>query len=276
MTFELKQSRFNVEQWAAFQLTPVQLALIGLLLPVLLAVAGLLLIRKFVDQDALRQHHEISAPILNVLGTVYGVFLALVASTVWGYYEQTSANIVQEARDIQSLYSNASAFPDPFRSEIRERLVHYRDVIVTKEWPDLARGEGNPETAPILRGLTETYASHQVSTPTEGTFYSESITKLDEVKSLRASRIDDAISSLPLIIWLVLIVGAFILVTSSYLFGASRYSLHTAMTLMLTGLIALICYTTVVLDFPFVGPAAIGPDAFIELDLHCGTAQDPC
>lgn len=271
-----RQSQFNVEQWAAFELTPVQLALIALLVPVVLAGIGLLLVRKFVDQDFLRHHHEISGPVLNVLGTVYGVFLALVASNVWGYYEQTSANVVQEARDLQSLYNNATAFPEPFRSEIRQKLAQYRDVIVTEEWPDLARGEGNPEQSPVLRGLTDTYASHQVSTTTEGTFYNQSITKLDQAKNLRASRIDDAVSSLPIIVWVILVVGAFILITSSYLFGASRYSLHTVMTLMLTGLIALICYTTVVLDFPFIGPAAISPDAFTKLDLHCGTAQDPC
>lgn len=276
MTFGFRQSQHNLEQWAAFQLTPVQLALIGLLLPVVLAVFGLLLVRRFIDQDTLRQHHEIAGPVLNVLGTVYGVFLALVASTVWGYYEQTSTNIVQEAHDIQALYNDATAFPEPFRSEIRQRLAQYRDVIVTKEWPDLARGEKNPAGGPILRQLTDAYAGHQVSTPTEGTFFTESMRKLDQVKSLRASRFDDAISSLPILIWVVLITGAFILVTSSYLFGSKRHSLHTSLTLMLTGMIALICYCTVVLDFPFIGPGAISPDAFIELDLHCGTVQDPC
>jgi hypothetical protein len=207
---------------------------------------------------------------------VYGVFLALVASTTWGYYEQTSANIVQEARDIQSLYTNATAFPEPFKSEIRKQWTDYRDAVVTKEWPELARGEGNPETAPVLRRITAAYAGHQVSTPTEGSFFSESVKELSDVKSLRASRFDDAVSSLPNIIWLVLLAGAFILVTFCYLFGASRYSIHTVMTLMLAGLIALICYTTVILDFPFVGPAAISPDAFIALDLHCGTVEDPC
>ena len=269
------------EQWFAFHLTPAQQALIGLLLPVAVAGIGLLLVRKFVRQDFLRQHHEISGPVLNALGTVYGVFMALVASTTWGYYEQTSANIVQEARDIQTVYANATAFPEPFRSEIRQLWAEYRDVIVTKEWPDLARGEalregGGPRIEPVLRRISDAYAGHQISTPAEGAFFSESVTRLDEIKSLRASRFDDAVSSLPGIIWLVLVVGAFILVTFCYLFGARSYPIHTVMTLMLTAMIALICYTTLILDFPFVGPAAIGPEAFTTLDLHCGTEYDPC
>jgi len=270
------RSGSNWEQWFAFHLTPAQQVLIGLLLPVVVAGIGLLLVRKFVRQDFLRQHHDISGPVFSVLGTVYGVFLALVASNTWGYYEQTSANIIQEARDIQTLYANATAFPEPFRSEIRQLWAEYRDVIVTQEWPDLARGESNPRIEPVLRRISDAYAGHQVSTPTEGTFFGESVKGLDEIKILRATRFDDAVSSLPDIVWLVLVAGAFILVTFCYLFGARSYPIHTVMTLMLTAMIALICYTTLILDFPFVGPAAISPDAFIALDLHCGTMHDPC
>lgn len=266
----------SLEQWFAFHLTPAQQALVGLLLPVVVAGIGLLLVRKFVRQDFLRQHHDISGPVLSVLGTVYGVFLALVASNTWGYYERTSANIVQEARDVQTLYANATAFPEPFRSEIRQLWAEYRDVIVTKEWPDLARGEGNPRIEPVLRRISDAYAGHQISTPTEGTFFGESVKKLDEIKNLRATRFEDAVSSLPGIVWLVLVAGAFILVTFCYLFGARSYPIHTVMTLMLTAMIALICYTTLILDFPFVGPAAISTDAFTALDLHCGTTHDPC
>jgi len=266
----------NWERWFAFHLTPAQQVLVGLLLPVVVAGIGLLLVRKFVRQDFLRQHHDISGPVLSVLGTVYGVFLALVASNTWGYYEQTSANIVREARDIQTLYANATAFPEPFRSEIRQLWAEYRDVIVTKEWPDLARGEGNPRIEPVLRRISDAYAGHQIATPTEGTFFGESVKGLAEIKNLRATRFEDAVSSLPDIVWLVLVAGAFILVTFCYLFGARSYPIHTVMTLMLTAMIALICYTTLILDFPFVGPAAISPNAFTALDLHCGTTHDPC
>jgi len=40
------------------------------------------------------------------------------------------------------------------------------------------------------------------------------------------------------------------------------------MTMLLTAVIALAFYTILTLDFPFTGPAAIGPEAFQRLNLN--------
>jgi hypothetical protein len=40
------------------------------------------------------------------------------------------------------------------------------------------------------------------------------------------------------------------------------------MTMLLTAVIALAFYTILTLDFPFTGPAAIGPDAFARLKFN--------
>jgi hypothetical protein len=257
------------EQWIAFHLSPLEQALFCILVPILLAGIGLLVVRKTVHAHFLRQHHDMAGPFFNTLGAIYGIFLAFIVSNTWHYYDQTNSNIVQEARYLESLHNNSTAFPEPFRTEIRTLLKEYRDVLVTKEWPHLARGVESPQATELIRRLTETYAARQLSGQTsDGPFYSASVHNLEAMKGLRASRIDDAASGLLPFLWVILIAGATLTVGFSYLFGAQNFATHAVMILLLTAVIALAFYTILTLDFPFTGPAAIGPEAFTKLNLN--------
>jgi hypothetical protein len=257
------------EQWIAFHCSPLIQAGGCIIGPVLLAWIGLLIVRKTVHAHFLRQHHDMAGPFFNTLGAIYGIFLAFIVSNTWHYYDQTGSNIVQEARYLQSLHNNVSAFKDPFKGQIKTLLSEYRDALVTKEWPCLARGAGSPEATAALKRLTESYAIHQMEgEASEGPFFTESVKNLEEIRGLRASRIDDAASGLLPFLWVILIAGAVVLVIFSYLFGAQNFATHAVMTMLLTAVIALAFYTILTLDFPFTGPAAIGPEAFQRLNLE--------
>ena len=259
----------TLEQWIAFHCSPFMQAVICILLPVLLAGLGLLVVRKTVHSHFLRQHHDMAGPFFNTLGAIYGIFLAFIVSNTWHYYDQTSSNIVQEARYLESLHNNTVALREPYRSEIRTLLRQYRDDLVTKEWSCLARGEGSPEATATLKNLTQAYAAQQLSGQvSEVPFFSASVNNLEAMKGLRASRIDDAASGLLPFLWLILIAGAAVTVGFSYLFGAQNFATHAVMTMLLTAVIALAFYTILTLDFPFTGPAAIGPEAFERLNLN--------
>ena len=259
----------TLEQWIAFHCSPYTQAVVCILLPVLLAGLGLLVVRKMVHAHFLRQHHDMAGPFFNTLGAIYGIFLAFIVSNTWHYYDQTSSNIVQEARYLESLHNNTAALPEPYRSEIRTLLGQYRDELVAKEWPRLARGQSSPEATEILKSLTQTYAAQQLAgKASDGPFFFASVNNLEAMKGLRASRIDDAASGLLPFLWVILISGAVVTIGFSYLFGAQNFATHAVMTMLLTAVIALAFYTIVTLDFPFTGPATIGPEAFIKLNLN--------
>lgn len=257
------------EQWIAFHLSPFEQAVLCILLPMLLAALGLFVTRKTVHSHFLRQHHDIAGPFFNTLGAIYGIFLAFIVSNTWHYYDQTSSNIVQEARHLGSLHDNAIAFPEPFRGKVRLLLGEYREALVTKEWPHLARGEASTEATATLNHLTAAFASEHLSGKApSGPFYDESVKGLEELKGLRASRLDDAASGLLPFLWIILIAGAALTIGFSFLFGAQNFATHAVMTMLLTAVIALAFYTILTLDFPFTGPVAIGSEAFQKLNLE--------
>jgi Protein of unknown function (DUF4239) len=263
----IMSDQLSLEQWLGFNFSTLQLGIICLGLPALAVLAGLFLVRRFVPASHLRKHHDISGPIFNALGTVYGVFLTLIVTNTWHSYDQTSGNIVQEARCIESLRDCAVALPSGIGGKITPLLRQYRDEIVSKEWPLMARGRKSQEVTATLGKILAIYSQHSHGECDLCPFFAESVRILQQLQSLRASRIDDAQSGLLPFLWFVLLSGGALTVGFCFLFGADDFKTHAVMTLVLTLVISLGLMTIIVLDFPFTGAATIPPTEFQSLQL---------
>jgi len=244
---------------------PFQLMLLGIIGPVILALLGLIMIRKVTPHESLKQYHDIAGPFLNTIGAIYGIFLALVVATTWQFYSTTGSNVVEEARCLQSLYLDSEAFPPAFRDSVRQLMRDYRDSLVNREWKSIQQGECDPKTTELLHSIATAYAHYKVRDPSEEAYFHESVKNINTMQSLRSSRIEDSGSGLIPFLWGVILAGGVATVCFSYLFGARRLHAHAIMTVLLTGVVCLALYTIVNLDFPFTGLVAIGPDAFSRL-----------
>ena len=258
---------FSLEQMLALDLSPFLLGVICILCPVILALIGLLLTRKLIPRQFLSQHHDVTGAIFGTLGTVYGIFLAFIVATTWQYYSTTGSNLVQEARCLGDLYSNAQAFPPEFRDVVRGIMRDYREMLVNREWKSLERGQTDPATVQLLDQLTGAYANHKVDGLAEGAFFQESVSNLNHMKELRSSRFDDASSGLIPFLWCVLLSGAVATVGFSFLFAPRNFLAQAIMTMLLTAVICLTLYTIVNLDFPFSGLVAIPPEPLQKLEM---------
>jgi hypothetical protein len=258
----------SFEHLLVVHFAPFQLMLLCIIGPILLALTGLILIRKVTPHESLKQYHDIAGPFLNTIGAIYGIFLALVVATTWQFYSTTGANVVEEARCLQSLYLDADAFQAEFRDTVRPLIREYRDSLVGREWKRIQQGESDPETSSLLRVISRAYAHYKVKDSSEEAYFHESVKNINALQSLRASRIEDSGSGLIPFLWGVILEGGVATVCFSYLFGARQLHAHAIMTVLLTGVVCLALYTIVNLDFPFTGLVAIGPDAFTRLDLN--------
>jgi len=257
----------SLEQTLVLDLSPFLLGVVCILCPAILALGGLLVTRKLIPAKFLSQHHEVTGAIFGTLGTVYGIFLAFIVATTWQYYSTTGSNLVQEARCLGDLFSNAQAFSPGFRDEVRGTMREYRAALVDREWKSLERGEADPRTEQLLDHLTDAYANHKVDNLAEGAFFHESVGNLNRLKELRASRIDDASSGLIPFLWCVLISGGVATVGFSFLFAPRNFLAQAIMTMLLTGVICLTLYTIVNLDYPFSGLVAISPEPLQKLKM---------
>ena len=258
---------FSLEQTLALDLSPFLLWVVCILCPVILALIGLFVTRKLIPNQILSQHHDVTGAIFGALGTIYGIFLAFIVTTTWQYYSTTGSNLVQEARCLGDLYSNALAFPLEFRDQVRGIMRDYREAVVDREWKSLERGEADPLADKLLRQLTDAYASHKLDSLSEDAFFRESVRNLNRMEELRTSRLDDSSSGLISFLWCVLLTGAVATIGSSFLFAPRNFLAHAIMTMLLTGVICLTLYSIVNLDFPFSGLVAISPEPLQKLEM---------
>ncbi|MBA3913814.1 MAG: DUF4239 domain-containing protein, partial [Acidobacteriales bacterium] len=69
-------------------------------------------------------------------------------------------------------------------------------------------------------------------------------------------------SSLPALLWAVLVVGAVVTITCACLFGVEELKVHMLQVFFLTFLIAIVLVAIADIDRPFSGPVHVSSEAF--------------
>jgi ABC-type multidrug transport system fused ATPase/permease subunit len=226
------------------------------------AVAGVLIVRRFIDHSRLRTHHDVADPILGALATVCAVLLAFVVVTVWQGFDKTNASVQLEANYLADIYRDSEALPADFHQKAGELLREYRQAVVEHEWKTMAEGEMSPEVERLMRRIWSLYTNYQPKTPTEQSFFDESVRKLNSFRELRRQRLMDSRTGLSPLLWFVLIVGCLSTISFTFLFGAENLQAQIIMVVLLAVTIALILFTIMEMDFPFTGGVSISPEPF--------------
>ena len=232
---------------------------------IVVSVAGLLIVRHFVPQHKLKAHHDVADPILGALGAMYAVLLAFAVVTVWQSFEKCNANVDQEANYLADLYRDAEAFSPDFRSKVDPLLREYRQAVVNVEWKTMRKGQMSPEVERLMRKIWALYITYPPRNATEQSFFDESVRKLNSFRELRRQRLMDSRTGANRLLWFMLIIGAAVTVSFTFLFGAENVKAQIVMVVLLSVIISLSLFAILEMDFPFTGDISISPASFQEL-----------
>ena len=72
--------------------------------PVLIAMGGLVLVRRFVPLDKLRTNNEVAGFKFATVGVLYAVLLAFAVIVVWEKFSDADKSVVQEAGAAATIY----------------------------------------------------------------------------------------------------------------------------------------------------------------------------
>jgi hypothetical protein len=244
----------------------VQILLV-IVLPVLLAVGGLLLVQRLVPPGLRREHNDVAGFIYAVVGVIYAVLLAFVVIVVWQQLEATRNAAEDEANELAGVYFLANSFPEPERSKVQDLARSYGRTVVEEEWPLMAEGKASPRAWVLLDELRLTVQAMDPHTEAEQVLYDQGLTRIHELSDARRIRLLDASEGIPPVLWVALVAGGVVTVAFTYLFGLKSNWAHALMVAALALVVAVMLFTIVSLDHPFAGAAQIPPDAF-EAVLH--------
>ncbi|HMQ69443.1 MAG TPA: DUF4239 domain-containing protein [Ignavibacteria bacterium] len=227
---------------------------------------ALLFIRKKVDWESFKENHEVGGFLFNALGLIYAVLIAFVVYASWQEYNTAQEICDKEANLMLDLYLNVDGLPEQYRTQIKENVILYLRKVIDDDWPLLDEDKRNPETRQILLDIWKIYVNmDSLDTEKEKIFYTVSVSRLDEITEYSRLRILSGQNHIPVVIWTVILIGAFTSVGFSLFFGTRNVKVQAAMTSLFALTNAIIIVLILNLDHPYTGDIKIRPDPFEEV-----------
>lgn len=225
---------------------------------VIVALGGMLWVRRSVAFELLESHNEVA-------GVIYAVLLAFVVAFVWEQHELAQTRVEQEANELGDLFRDTKAFPQEVRGHLQEHIRHYVSTVKDLEWQAMVRGKPSTQTWGAFNDLWQAYVAYLPGTAQERSWYEETIADLNEVGNFRRLRLLSSRATVPGILWVTLLAGGAITIGFSYFFGAKSLLAHAMMVAAVSTITALILFMILALNHPFRGLAPVTPEAFEQL-----------
>lgn len=229
-----------------------------------ISLAGLVVSRPFSRKllGASSAHNDVVSYIFAGIGVFYGLALGLLAVATWEDFTQIDGQISTEAAVLASLYRDLDGYAEPMRTRLETKLRHYVEVVVQKDWPAHQRGESPEEGTLLLDEIENEVMAFEPKTEREKIAHGAVIESLSRVFEERRLRLQSVGTGLPMSVWAVVLIGAALTISLTYLFWVDSLKLHAILTAFLATFIALLIFLTAAMDNPFRGEFSVSPDAF--------------
>jgi Protein of unknown function (DUF4239) len=238
------------------------LLFLGLLLATLLVGLGCARLAEWLLDDEARGLTSGSiTTAVGVIAALYAVMVAFVIVNEWSAFADAQSHVSDESAALVATYTSAGALPEPGRTAIQRSVLAYDRTLVCNELPSLATNEGpSPASIAALRAMFATVAAH----PSDSAFYSNVVSELDDVATARRSRINSAVSPLPNLLLIVIVVTSGALLATVSMLDTRHRRWHYAITGALAVIIALNLTLIISLDRPFAGAARVSDSPYRE------------
>ena len=220
------------------------------------------LVRWMWPPDRRRVHNEITGWQLSVLGTTYAVIIGFMLFAAWSEFRAAEQNAASEASCLINLYWTATGLPQNQQAEIRKLSADYADAMITDEWPAMNRGDLSSAGTRIMQQMWISASQPQTLTAGEQASLQQTLAELGNVTEHRRIREMQSQTTLPMVLWAVLIVGAVITIMSSCLFGSEYPVLHLLQVVTLALLLSLSLVAVADINRPFRGAVHVPPTGF--------------
>jgi hypothetical protein len=76
------------------------------------SIGSMWLVRKYLGLSSLREHHEVSDPLLACVGTLFAVLIGFMVASAMGRFEEARLNVEREAGAVSDLYRLSLGLPE--------------------------------------------------------------------------------------------------------------------------------------------------------------------
>src|SRR3954454_589168 len=228
------------------------------------ALIFLLLVRRFVlpHLRVTEGDSEFSGAGVQSIMVFYGLALALIAVNVWQTYNDVSRTVSLEATTFAALYRDVSGYPEPIRGKLQGEIRGYVDQIIHGAWPIMRKGQVPTEGVEWMNRFQAVLMSFEPAGEGQRILHAETLAAYNRAVQARRMRVDAIGTGLPDVMWVVIVVGAVISISSCYFFHVEDVRLHVILVGLLAVLIGLVITMTVSMNHPFRGTLGLSADPY--------------
>jgi len=224
--------------------------------PLVLGVALVIGLGSSIGLQALFRHKptdeekEIAVNLMQVVAAYIGIMLAFSGVAVWQNFADAQSAVHHEAASAAELYRDLTVY-GPEAGPARQELRTYIGSILEDEWPLLSEGRGSVATESALGELFQAVGKIRPQDNRDSAIYAEAFSKLNDMVVLRRDRLIGSRAGIPIILWIVGLVGSSLTISYASAFSRTRFNL--AMISGTSLAIGLIFLFILMLDYPFKG-----------------------
>lgn len=244
-----------------YQIPTLWLGILVVGLFVGVSVAGLALTRPLARRLC-REQNDFVNYFFATVAVFYAVLVGLIAVAVWGNYTGIDGIVSNEAVNASDVYRDIESYPPAVRDSVRGDLRAYVLIVIHREWPTQRRAKLPWEGGPHLQRAARVLTTFEPATTGQQVVHIQALRDLDDLFSNRRLRLEAIDSHLPGLMWLVVLVGAAVLIFTSYFFCGEKNVLQLLLTVGLSLLIGLEVFLILALDRPLVGRIGVDASSF--------------
>ncbi len=226
-----------------------------------------------------------TGPTLGFIAGAFGLLLSLLLFFSIGHYSQAKSAAQQEASTNLALFSSATGLPAGTIAKVQHDALCVMRSTITDEWPAMADGDldGTPRTQAFISRLYDQVTSIPLDDARTSAQYGRIYTLLVQRGQDRATRLYQGQPQIPIAIWVVVWVLAFMVVVLAGLQEKLRgrgawIGMGAAMVVTIT--VALVAVAA--LDNPYGPLTDVGPSsmqqavAVLDASQHDPGVNAPC
>jgi hypothetical protein len=250
------------------------------------------------------EHNEIAGHFLGVMGVIYAVVLAFVVVTAWQQYDHTDEVVLQEQREVNTLFHLMGAYRESNQAVDIQWLLRDYAANTVREWQQMQRAEhplcpdfifrtssaneadlcasSNPRVDPVFLIAAKPYplrstnclareimgrvSALQPAGTHDDIIYLQSMGQAESFVQDRTDRLRPYDEPpLPGVLWLSFPLGALILICMTYFIANQDSRSQLLRTSALCAMIGMMTALALIFDHPFTGHAQISKSGWNNL-----------
>ena len=212
------------------------------------SAAGMLIVRRRAPAGTYFKDPIPAGAVYTVVGTAYMVIVAFVFFVAFESYAGAKSDAEEEATATLAMFHAAFPFDPTGRARLEGQVICYAREVISDEWPAMREGTTSPVVDARVTGLEESAAAIALEGAKQQAAYDHWFTLNEERRKGRQGRIAQASGLVPPVLWLILIVGAVVVVAAVGFFADTREG-RVAQAAMIAGVAVIVASGLVLVRF---------------------------